>query len=115
MGIALGVQSKVPGEAMVGRDVELLAAKADADEMDPYERLLGDAMKGDPTLFTRQDSVEAEWRIVENVLGDVTPIHIYEPGTWGPAEAARMIEGAWHNPEQALQVRGVGEPSRRGA
>lgn len=115
VGIALGVQSKVPGEAMVGRDVELLAAKADADEMDPYERLLGDAMKGDPTLFTRQDSVEAEWRIVENVLGDVTPIHIYEPGTWGPAEAARMIEGAWHNPEQALQVRGVGEPSRRGA
>ncbi len=72
VGIALGVRSKVPGEAMIGRDVELLAAKADPDEMEPYERLLGDAMKGDATLFTREDSVDAEWRVVERILGDAT-------------------------------------------
>ena len=102
VGIALGVRSKVPGEAMVGRDVELMAAKADADEMEPYERLLGDAMKGDATLFTREDSVEAEWRVVERILGDATPIHRYEPGTWGPPEADQIVSGGWHHPELGL-------------
>jgi glucose-6-phosphate 1-dehydrogenase len=99
VGIALGVRSKVPGEAMIGRDVELLAAKAEPDEMEPYERLLGDAMKGDATLFTREDSVEAEWRVVANILGDATPIHTYEPGTWGPEEADRIVSGGWHKPQ----------------
>jgi glucose-6-phosphate 1-dehydrogenase len=66
--------------------------------MEPYERLLGDAMKGDAALFTREDSVEAEWRVVEHILGDATPIHNYEPGTWGPAEADRIVSDGWHNP-----------------
>ena len=56
----------------------------------PYERLLGDAMRGDQMLFARQDEIEAQWRIVDPVLGDATPIHFYEPGTWGPAEAERL-------------------------
>ncbi len=73
--------------------------------MEPYERLLSDAMKGDATLFTREDSVEAEWRVVERILGDATPIHSYEPGTWGPAEADRIVAGAWHHPE-------IGPPRR---
>ena len=102
VGIALGVRSKVPGESMIGRDVELLAAKAEPDEMEPYERLLGDAMKGDATLFTREDSVEAEWRVVERILGDATPVHMYEPGTWGPAEADRIVSGGWHKPQPGL-------------
>jgi glucose-6-phosphate 1-dehydrogenase len=96
--IALGVRSKVAGEAMIGKEVELIAAHADADEMEPYERLLGDAMRGDATLFTREDTVEAEWRVVEPILSDATPIHFYEPGTWGPAEADRIVSGSWHEP-----------------
>jgi glucose-6-phosphate 1-dehydrogenase len=104
VGIALGVRSKRAGETMVGRELELMAAREDPDEMQPYERLLGDAMRGDATLFTREDSVEAEWRVVEPVLGDITPIHLYEPGTWGPAEADRIIPGSWHKPQQSLRT-----------
>jgi glucose-6-phosphate 1-dehydrogenase len=69
--------------------------------MDAYERLLGDAMDGDGTLFARQDEVEAAWAIVQPVLEATTPIHDYEPGTWGPAEAERLTAeiGGWHAPE----------------
>ena len=67
--------SRAPGEAMAGRPVELLACHhADADEMDAYERLLGDAMEGDATLFAREDYVEEAWRIVDPVLGSATPV-----------------------------------------
>jgi len=99
--IALGVRSKVPGEAMAGRSVQLLATQDVADEMGPYERLLADAMRGDATLFAREDAVEAEWRVVAPILGDVRPVHEYQPGTWGPAEAGRIVEssGGWHEPE----------------
>jgi glucose-6-phosphate 1-dehydrogenase len=101
--IALGVRSKAPGEAMVGQEVELLATQGIGDEMDAYERLLGDAMKGDATLFAREDAVEAEWRIVQPILASTTPPHEYEPGTWGPVEADRLIErpGGWHKPQPA--------------
>jgi glucose-6-phosphate 1-dehydrogenase len=99
--IGLGVRSKVPGEGMVGQNVELLAASNIAEAMGPYERLLGDAMKGDPSLFANEDAVEAEWRVVEPILGDVAPLYAYEPGTWGPPEADRILErpGGWHKPE----------------
>ena len=72
----------------------------DAEEMGPYERLLGDAMEGDGTLFARQDGVEAAWAIVDPVLGDATPVHGYAPGTWGPPDAAILTEdvGGWHSP-----------------
>jgi glucose-6-phosphate 1-dehydrogenase len=98
--IALGVRSKVPGEAMVGQNVELFAAQDVADVMGPYERLLDDALRGDAILFAREDAVEAEWRVVAPILGDVTPIHEYQPGTWGPTEAAWIIAGGWHEPER---------------
>ena len=99
--IALGVRSKTPGERFVGKPVELLATQDVSEEMGPYERLLGDAMKGDPTLFARQDSVEAQWRIVDPVLGDATPARPYAPGTWGPPEAASLVAqpGGWHEPK----------------
>ncbi len=99
--IALGVRSKVPGEALVGRDVELFATEDVAEEMDPYTRLLHDAMRGDARLFAREDAVEAQWRVVEPVLGDRTPLCEYEPGSWGPVEADRLIarSGGWHKPE----------------
>jgi glucose-6-phosphate 1-dehydrogenase len=79
-----------------------------ADEMTPYERLLGDALHGDQSLFAREDQIEAQWRIVEPVLGDVTPVYEYEQNTWGPAEAGPMIEDAagWIDPKSA----GVGQP-----
>jgi len=98
--IAIGVRSKAPGEAMAGQDVELIAAQGAAGEMGAYERLLGDAMKGDATLFAREDAIEAEWRIVAPILTGTTPPHQYEPGTWGPAEADRLIDrpGGWHKP-----------------
>ena len=100
--IALGARAKLPGEAMKGEDVELLACHEHTDEMPPYERLLGEAMEGDQSLFARQDAVEAAWRVVEPVLGSATPLHLYDGGTWGPAEADRLLRrgDSWHNPEQ---------------
>jgi glucose-6-phosphate 1-dehydrogenase len=79
---------------------ELLASRhPSAKEMDAYERVLGDAMAGDATLFAREDYVEEAWRIVDPVLKAGTPIYEYEPKTWGPAEVERVIPpGGWHNP-----------------
>ena len=71
----------------------------DGQEMEAYERLLGDAMKGDATHFAREDTVEEAWRIVEPILGDATPIHEYEPGTWGPTETEEITPpGGWRDP-----------------
>ncbi|HEX2849351.1 MAG TPA: glucose-6-phosphate dehydrogenase [Acidimicrobiales bacterium] len=80
-------------------DVELLAQRARHESISPYERLLTDAMRGDRMLFSPQDNVEALWRIVEPVLDDATPVHVYEPGTWGPPEAD-PLGGAngWRDP-----------------
>ncbi len=99
--IANGVQVKRPGEQAITELTELrLVHRPDGEEMDAYERLLSDAMAGDGTLFTRQDAVEAAWAIVQPILGDVTEVHEYQPGSWGPAEAARLTQevGGWHNP-----------------
>lgn len=98
--IGLGAQAKKPGEAMVGEEVELVARHHAGDEMAPYERLLGDAIHGDAALFAREDSVEEAWRVVDPILETVTPVHLYEPGTWGPVEADRIIahDGRWHSP-----------------
>jgi glucose-6-phosphate 1-dehydrogenase len=100
--IALGVRTKKPGEAMAGRDVELIAASDSASDMLPYERLLADATRGDVTLFAREDEVEAEWRVVDGILGDTTPVHEYAPGTWGPTEANALVAGTggWHDPNK---------------
>lgn len=97
--IALGTKSKLPGEAMVGERLELVARHCSGDVMDPYERLLGDAMKGDATLFARRDGVEAAWHVVQPILETPTPLHEYEPDTWGPREADQLIEGSWHTPQ----------------
>ena len=98
--ISLGARAKVPGEPMIGEEVELIAREHPGDEMSPYERLLSDAIRGDPSLFARMDAVEAAWRIVDPVLGGATPVYEYEPNTWGPVEANRIIgdDRAWHNP-----------------
>ncbi|MBS0210151.1 MAG: glucose-6-phosphate dehydrogenase [Planctomycetes bacterium] len=98
--IGLSALTKSPGEDMVGERIELIAAsRPQGDEMDAYERLLTDAMRGDPNLFAREDYVEQAWRVVEPVLGNVTPIYQYEKGTWGPTEVDEVTPpGGWKNP-----------------
>jgi glucose-6-phosphate 1-dehydrogenase len=95
--VAIGTRRKIPGEAMVGRTNELIAQYHPKNEMEPYERLLMDAMKGESTYFSRQDGVEEAWRIIDPILGDVTPVQMYECGTWGPKEADELIapHGGW--------------------
>jgi glucose-6-phosphate 1-dehydrogenase len=96
--IALGVRAITPGQEFAGQAVELVASRHPcADEMDAYEKLLGDAMAGDATLFAREDSVEEAWRIVDPALKAKTALHAYEPGTWGPAEADQQVVpiGGW--------------------
>ncbi|HLZ22071.1 MAG TPA: glucose-6-phosphate dehydrogenase [Ktedonobacterales bacterium] len=105
--LAIGARAKIPGEAMVGEHVELVARHHHGGEMAPYERLLGDALHGDATLFSREDTVEAAWRVVDPVLGAATPLYPYDPNTWGPAEAGRLIagDGSWHNPVLHAEAR----------
>jgi glucose-6-phosphate 1-dehydrogenase len=104
--IALGVHTKVPGEAMVGENVELYLHEELSGARPPYERLLTDAMHGRIELFARQDAVEAAWRVVDPVLRHETPVYEYEPSTWGPPEADRIVQrtGGWHNPHVPLSA-----------
>ncbi len=94
--IAVGMRVKKEGEAMVGEPVELLATEAQAKLL-AYERLLGDAMRGDQTLFASEAQVEAEWRVVDGILSESTPPVEYEPGSWGPPTDA-LLPGGWHDP-----------------
>jgi glucose-6-phosphate 1-dehydrogenase len=98
--IAMGMTVMGPGEKLAGQPAEMIASKSpDAEEMDAYERVLGDAMAGDATLFAREDYVEEAWRIVDPVLNNATPVYPYEPKTWGPREVERVTPpGGWHNP-----------------
>ena len=100
--ISVGARVKVPGEEMAGEDINLIAHHHPASEMMPYERLLGDAIRGDAALFAREDGVEAAWRIIDPILGNALPVIEYEPNTWGPPEADRLIagDGGWHNPTE---------------
>jgi glucose-6-phosphate 1-dehydrogenase len=99
--IGLGARAKTAGEAMVGRSLELAVCNEDAGEMTAYERLLSDAMRGDATLFARQDSVEAAWTIVDELLVKSGQAQRYPQGSWGPPAADRLAEsvGGWHNPD----------------
>ena len=98
--IALGVNVLSPQDEGHSLPGELLASRhPGAGEMDAYERVLGDAMHGDATLFAREDYVEEAWRIVDPVLKSDTPVHPYQPGTWGPGEVQTVSPmGGWHNP-----------------
>jgi glucose-6-phosphate 1-dehydrogenase len=97
---AFGLTVMDPEEKMIGSQAELVASRSPpAGEMDAYERVLGDAMVGDATLFAREDYVEEAWRIVDPVLKQGTPVYAYEPGTWGPGEAAAVTPpDGWANP-----------------
>jgi glucose-6-phosphate 1-dehydrogenase len=98
--LAFGVNVMAPAEE-ASESVELLAShRPSANEMDAYERVLGDAMAGDASLFAREDYVEEAWRIVDPVLKAGTPLHEYEAGSWGPREIDDKVSpvGGWHNP-----------------
>ena len=100
--LSLGARVKRPGEELVSMPMQLSAVEEQtADEVDAYERLLGDAMHGDGMLFVREDAVEAAWAIVDPILANEATLHQYEPGSWGPREADRLAldVGGWHNPE----------------
>jgi glucose-6-phosphate 1-dehydrogenase len=98
--IATGVRAKRPGTELVGGPIEISACHDSIDQMSPYERLLGDALEGEQTLFARQDSIEAAWSVVDPVLQDASAPLLYEGGTWGPEQAARIIadHGGWASP-----------------
>jgi glucose-6-phosphate 1-dehydrogenase len=99
--IAIGARAKKPGEGMTGQPVELSVVQQPAEgRLGDYERLLGDAMTGDATLFARQDVVEAAWAIVDPLIKSPTPIFEYEPGSWGPSEADALVAevGGWNTP-----------------
>jgi glucose-6-phosphate 1-dehydrogenase len=99
--IAMGMMTLAPGEEVRSEAVEMVASSHPGpEEMDAYEKVLGDAMAGDATLFARQDYVEEAWRIVDPVLKSNPPVLEYEPGAWGPMEAAEQIAppGGWDDP-----------------
>jgi glucose-6-phosphate 1-dehydrogenase len=101
--IAMGARVKRLGEEMEGEAVELVARHAPGTGDSPYERLLGDAIEGDASLFVSDEGVEAAWRVVEPILGAATPLADYEPGTWGPATARAVVasEEGWQDPKRA--------------
>ncbi len=107
--IAMGMTVMGPGEKLAGQPAEMIASRQpDAEQMDAYELLLGDAMVGDATLFAREDYVEEAWRIVDPLLKKGTPVYPYEPQTWGPKEVERVTPpGGWQNPIVGREISAV--------
>jgi len=103
--MAIGATVMDGDDKEIGEQTELLAShRPGPNEMDAYERVLGDAMNGDRALFARQDYVEEAWRIVDPVLKAVTPVYEYDAGSWGPSDVDKEVQenvtppGGWQNP-----------------
>jgi glucose-6-phosphate 1-dehydrogenase len=97
--LELGARAKRPGESMTGEAVDLDACRDTVNAMPAYQRLLGDAMRGDQMLFGRNDQVVSAWRVVDPVLTPHKPVATYAPGSWGPEAADHFIEGGgWYDP-----------------
>jgi glucose-6-phosphate 1-dehydrogenase len=104
MTIAFGTTVLAEGDSLSGEMVEMVASRHPSpEEMEAYERVLGDAMAGDATHFAREDYVEEAWRIIDPALKSGSPVYEYEKGEWGPAEAERSVAppGGWHDPSAA--------------
>ncbi len=101
VGIAIGLRVKHPGEGMTGDSVELTLSESAGSLIPPYQRLLGDAMRGNDELFGREDAIDAQWRIVQPILVNPPPALEYAPGTWGPEAAEALIgaDGPWRDPK----------------
>jgi len=104
--ISLSALAKRPGEEMVGDEVQLLERYHPGNEMAPYERLLGDALRGDRTLFGNEEGVEAAWRIVNGVLDDRALSTLYAQNSWGPPNADRLAQdlGGWGLPTSPIEL-----------
>jgi glucose-6-phosphate 1-dehydrogenase len=98
--VSLTLAGKKPGGGLEPLEEDLAFAGQEGSDMRPYDRLIGAALDGDRWLFARQDTVEAAWEVVNPVLGDVTPVHSYARGTWGPEEADRLLPDreTWYDP-----------------
>lgn len=101
--IAVAARLKRAGKEFVGDQREFSLLAEEPGEQSPYERLLADAMAGDGALFAREDAIEAAWAVVQPVLVEHPPVHVYEAGSWGPATANQFIaaDGGWRNPQPA--------------
>ncbi len=110
--VTLGLNTKKPGAGMSGEAADLVLHRQDWDGMAPYDRLLGDALAGDATLFAREDAVEEAWRIVDPILGQTAPVYAYAAGTWGPPEADALLgpDGPWVAVQPDLSEYGSGPP-----
>jgi glucose-6-phosphate 1-dehydrogenase len=101
--IAVGAVIRKAGDpldqAPCGEAIELEVTHGLAGELDPYEELLGDALRGESFRFAREDYVEEAWRIVDPAIHADTPVHEYAPGTWGPPEADALVPGGWYVPK----------------
>jgi len=101
-GVTVCVQAKEPGEQLVSHPVELQVdfERVFGARQQAYQRLLGDALEGNPARFARQDGVEHAWRIIQPLLDQPGPVHGYRRGSWGPAEAVTVMagHGGWHDP-----------------
>ena len=101
-GVSIFVRAKTPGKAVsqpVSLDLDF--AEELGEPPQPYERLLSDALRGDPTLFPRWSVIEETWRIVQPLLDDPPPVERYEPRTWGPtsSHALAAAHGGWREPQ----------------
>ena len=98
--VGFGLVGKKPGAGWTPQEEELAFAQQPGGDIRPYDRLVGAALSGQRWLFARQDTVEAAWRVVDPVLGNVVPVHSYQRGTWGPKEADALLPGhaPWHDP-----------------
>jgi glucose-6-phosphate 1-dehydrogenase len=98
--VSFTLAGKKPGASWEPQPEDLTFAQRPGEDIRPYDRLIGAALNGDRWLFARQDTVEAAWRVVDPVLGDVVPVHPYPRGSWGPAEADRLLpdRDSWHDP-----------------
>ena len=98
--VTMSLVGKKPGAGWLPEAEELRFAEHPGSDMRPYDRLIGAALNGERWLFASQDTVEAAWRVVDPVLGDVGPVHPYAKASWGPAQAAALLPPGeqWHDP-----------------
>ena len=99
-GVGLSLVGKKQGAGWAPQQEDLSFAEQPGADMRPYDRLIGAALSGERWLFARQETVEAAWRVVDPVLGNVVPVHSYPRGSWGPKEADALLPDhvPWHDP-----------------
>jgi glucose-6-phosphate 1-dehydrogenase len=112
--IAIGALARAEGETTSLEDVELVVCRHPEIQVPAYTRLLENALAGDTTLFTREDCVEAAWRVVDPIRGDATPPVTAEPNSWGPREADELVrdDGGWSNPGDDPKQESACSPER---